>query len=602
MDFSTIPEMFYRLCDTYSGTKHRALIHKTDEEWKHLTHDELCRRVECFALGLLELGVKPGDRIGIVSENRIEWIISDLAITCLGAIDVPLFPTLTAKQEEFIFQDCKASYIIVSNNFQLRKVLEFKERLDGLRHVIVMNDKFETEDLSVRSMSGLIRRGEECRPAGERHKIVRKYAENVKPEDLLTLIYTSGTTGEPKGVMLTHRNVASNIQSLQSEIHFDEKDTFLSFLPLNHSYERTTGYYTAFASGSSIALAESPESVPAAIQDIQPTMMTTVPRLLEMMKRKIYMNISQEPASKQKMFNWAIEIGKEYVDRNLKGRVPMVLKTKYKLADKLVFRKIRNKIDPNLRMFVSGGAPLPVEVGRFFFAIGITVLEGYGLTEASPVVTLNRPDNIELGSIGLALNGVEVKLAEDGELLARGPNIMKGYWKDPIATQEVIDSEGWLHTGDIVQLTERRNIKITDRKKHIFVNSGGKNIAPLPIENMLAESRYIDQVFLVGDSREYCTALIIPDFDQLRMLAERTGIAWEGDTDLTSNRDIIYKIHQDIDALQKDLAKFERVRRFTLLDKPFTVEKGELSPKMSVKRHIVEEKYKELIDSMYGKK
>jgi long-chain acyl-CoA synthetase len=328
--------------------------------------------------------------------------------------------------------------------------------------------------------------------------------------------------------------------------------------------------------------------------------MTTVPRLLEKVKKRVYANIEKEPASKQKIFHWAIKTGISYQRKKHEGKNPFFQKGAYNLADKLVFSKIREKLGGRMNILASGGAALAEDVAEFFLAIGLNIIQGYGLTESAPVVSATRLDDNELGTIGKPLFNVEVKLAEDGEILARGPNIMKGYWNDPAATRQAIDEEGWLYTGDIGIYTEKGNIKITDRKKHIFVSSGGKNIAPQPIENLLAQSKYIEHVMLIGDNREFCSALITPDFDQLKTLADEMNIKYDSVTELISNEIIIKHIKNDIDYYQKDLAKFERVRRFSLLSQPFTVENGELSPKMSIKRHIVEKKYAEFIEAMYG--
>jgi len=600
MRFSTIPSMLNELANRYGDSK-QVLMYKKDGKYIGLTHNQVREIVECVALGLMELGIRERDRIGIVSENRYEWIIADLAILSIAAVDVPVFPTLTSKQLEYVYNNCEATAIIVSNNFQLQKILENKPNMPHLRHIIVMNDEFETDDVTVKSMNQIRESGRELKSSDERKELLKKRLNSITSDDLATIIYTSGTTGNPKGVMLTHKNILSNIEGIFDIIPLTDNDTFLSFLPLCHSYERTTGYYTAVACGGTVALAESLETVALNLQEVKPTLMTTVPRLLEIVKKKIYANIEKEKPAKQKIFNWSVNIGKKYIEKELnKKSIPITLKTKYKIADNLVFSKIRERFGGNLRMFISGGAALNEVVCEFFLAAGIKILEGYGLTESSPVIAVTREDDIEIGTIGKPLFNVEVKIAEDGELLAKGPNIMKGYWNDKISTEEAIDEDGWLYTGDIAVLTERNNLKITDRKKHILVSSGGKNIAPQPIESLLAQSAFIEQCVLIGDRREYCTALITPDFDELKKLADNFEIKYNSNTELISNEKIIKTIKQDIDRLQKDLAKYERVRKFSLLSEPFSVENGSLTPKLSIKRHIVERKFADLIDSMYG--
>lgn len=596
--YNTITEIFLETTEKADESK-PAFRYKRDGEYTGLTHLELRHKVECLSIALMELGIHKNDRVGLVSENRIEWIISCFAINCIGAVDVPLFPILTAKQEEYIFTDCGVSAIIVSNNFQLKKILEFKDKLDSLRHIIVMNDDFDSKNVYVHSFKDLLKRGCELKPLDERKQIFLNAAEKIKPGDLLTLIYTSGTTGNPKGVMLTHKNVASNVSGSINALGDLSHEYSLCFLPLCHAYERTTGFLTLFASGAVINLAESIESVSTDIGEVKPTLITTVPRLLETVRKKILRNIEKEKPLRQKMFNWAVKTGIKYYRKKQEDSAGFFLRQKYNIADNMVFSKIREKLGGNLRRFVSGGASLPEDVGFFFCAIGIDVIQGYGLTEASPVVAVNRPGINEIGTIGPPLDNVEIKIAGDGELLVRGPNIMKGYWNSPEETDNAIDEEGWLYTGDIVKLSEKGNLIITDRKKNIFVNSGGKNIAPQPIESTLSQSRFIEHVIVIGDKQDYVTALISPDMTQLKQLAEEFGFETEDGNELLTNPKIIRHIKNEIDFLQKDFSKFERVRKFRLLSEPFTVDGGELSPKMSIKRHVIHRKYSNLIKMMY---
>jgi long-chain acyl-CoA synthetase len=590
--------MFYYVCEHF---KHKEFVYayKRNGQWVYMTYDELRKKVESFALGLLNLGIKAGDRIGLVSENRIEWIISDLAITSIGAVDVPLFPTLTPKQEEFIFNDCGANAVIVSNSFQLRKLLEVRENIPSLRQIIIMNDDPVPTDVFIKTMDSIIETGEQLRPEQDRQRQVLESSNKLLPDDLLTIIYTSGTTGNPKGVMLTHKNILSNVLGAQDAVVFTEKDVFLSFLPLCHSYERTAGYYAAFSVGASIYFAESIETVAANLKEVKPTYLTTVPKLLETVKKKIFASMENESSIKQTIFKWAVSTGVSWSKVFQSGKVPFLLSAQYKLADKLVFSKIREKIGLEKITFVSGGAALSAEVADFFLAIGYDVLEGYGLTETSPCISISRHGEIETGTVGKPLCNVEVKIAADGEILARGDSIMKGYWNDPAATDAAIDEEGWLYTGDVGMFTVNGNVKITDRKKDIFVSSGGKNIAPQPIENMLTQSPFIERCLLIGDNREFLTALITPDFEQLKKLASTFDLKFDNPTELISNDKIVRVIKDDIDRLQKDFAKYERVRKFKMLSEPFTIENGTLTPKLSIRRHVVERKYSDLIEQMY---
>lgn len=601
MKYPTIPELFLKTIEKF-GEKRPAIRYKQNGEYKSYSRGDLRNAVECFALALSRFGIGKGDRVGIVSENRLEWVIADLAIVSLGAVDAPVFPILTSKQERYIFNDCSIKALIVSNNYQLGKIAEVREEIPSLETIIVMNEKFDDRGLGAKSFWDLLNETEKLESAKKRRKLFLESAKSVKSDDLLTLIYTSGTTGDPKGVMLTHANVSSNALASIERCEIFEKDVVLSYLPLCHSYERTTGYYAGMFSGAEIAFAESADSVAANMLEIRPTFVTTVPRLLEVVRKRVYANIERSSAMKKKLFAWAIDVGKRRLKRKLNGKTAPALEAQYAVADRLVFAKIRQKTGGRIRVFVSGGAALAPEVCEFFNAIGLTVIEGYGLTEAAPVVAANSYKNMEIGTVGEKLDNVEVKIAPDGELLVRGPNVMKGYWNNEDATRESIDDEGWLYTGDIAEITPKNNIKITDRKKHIFVSVGGKNIAPQPIENLLAQSKYVEQCFLVGDAREFNTALIAPNFEELKKLADELEISYKYDSDLVSDRTVLKRIQKDFDDLQKDLAKYERVRRFSLLTKSFSVEEGELSPKMSVRRHVVEKKYSDLIESMYGRK
>ncbi len=604
-EYNTVSELLEFLYGKY-GNSRTAFYYKEEDKFQEINHYELRKKVINISLAFMELGIHKGDRVGIVSENRIEWIISDLALASLGAISVPVFPILTSKQEEYVFDDCGAAAIIVSNKYQLNKVLEFKEKVRSLRHIIVMDKKFDEntdnqDNLFVKSFHSCAAKVEGMKDEKKREEIYLKNIKRINDDDLLTIIYTSGTTGNPKGVMLTHRNILSNVKGAKKVLTDLENHKAISYLPLCHTYERMAGYYTLFSSGTPIAFAESVDAVGGNIQEIKPTLISTVPKLLETIRNKIFLAMDREKPSKRKVFYKALEVGKKYVQSKMEGKDPFFLRLKYNFYDNLVFSKIRQRLGGNMKLFISGGAALMEDVQEFFMIIGVEVLQGYGLTEASPVISLNRPDNVELGSIGMPLPNIEVKLAKDGEILAKGPNVMVGYWNDEIATKDTIDEEGWLHTGDIGVLTNKGNLKITDRKKNIFVSSGGKNIAPQPIENLLAQSRYIDHVVLIGDNRDYVTALLTLEWEQVKILATEFDIKYEDEQQLIINKKIMQHIKSDIDFYQKDLAKFERVRRFQILSQPFSVENGELSPKMSLKRHVIEKKYQNLIDEMYKK-
>jgi long-chain acyl-CoA synthetase len=608
-DFSTIAEMFLGVTDKFKGSSKQALMRKVEGKYVGISYKDLYDQVEAFALSLRALGLSHGDRVGIMAENRPEWIIADFACACSGFVDVPIFPILTPKQVEYIFNDADVKAVICSNTLQLGKLLKVAENIGSLQHIIVMQEDAlkkepRAEEFKVVLFSKMIEAGRQLAEAMPNQ--LKNLARSTRRDDLLTLIYTSGTTGNPKGVMLTHGNFTANVKGAVDRLSITPDDVVLSYLPLCHSYERTGGYYTCFACGATIAFADSIETVAENLTEVHPTLMTSVPRLFERIKNRVEKKAQSESPRNWKIFQWAIHTGVKRYRAEQKGGAGLLLKAKNVVADKLVFTKIRERTGGRLRFFVSGGGPLPVDVGEFFFAVGLTIIEGYGLTESSPIIAANTMERQKLGTVGPPLSNVEVKLAEDGEILTRGPHVMHGYLNDPDATAEAIDSEGWLHTGDIGQFDKDGYLKITDRKKHIFVSAGGKNIAPGPIEALIAESRLVDQVMLVGDARPFNTALIVPDFDALKELGAIQGITVGNLKDqaareqLIDNEAILVSIDSEIKRLQKDLSSFERVRRFELLAEPFTVENGMMTPTLKVKRKVVMEKYMDLIEEMYA--
>ncbi len=595
--FSTIPEMFQRLTEKFSQDSRPVLMFKSEGTYKGISYVDLRTKVELFAFGLAALGVKRGDRVAIISENRPEWVISDQAIVALGAVDVPLYPTMTAKQFEYVFNDAGVKVAIVSNQFQLNKVMRIYPDVKSLEKVILMAEKGPIPEPDTLSFSAVTEMGEKARQ--EDPDLLKTCLRMVKPEDLLTLIYTSGTTGNPKGVMLTHNNLVTNVISSAIVIEFGPSDTLLSFLPLSHSFERMAGYYTALACGATIAYAESVETVRDNMLEVRPTIVTTVPRLFERIYSRIMKQVDAGPPLRRKIFQWAVTVGHAHAQAAKTGSVTMALRTQRALADRLVFGKIRTRTGGRMRFFVSGGAALGREFGEFFEAVGLKIIEGYGLTESSPVISVNRLNNYKFGAVGHPIPGVEVRTAHDDEILARGPNIMKGYWNNEEATKQAIDAEGWLHTGDIGIIDAEGFIHITDRKKHLFVSSGGKNIAPQPIENLFLSNKYIEQFMLIGDRRMFLTALIVPDFDALKEYADARNIEYGSTADLVKVPEVNDLIDKEIAKIQRDLANYERVRRFTLLEKQFSIEEGELTPTQKVRRKIIEERYSNLIDSMY---
>ena len=597
VQFSTISELFENITKRYADSDRPMLMQKVEGVYTGISYSEYRRNVEQFAMGLASLGVKQGDRISIVSENRPEWIVADMAMVSLGAINVPIYPTLTPKQIEFIYNDAGVKIAIVSNSFQLNKVVKITQDVPTLEKVIVMSDKGVALSDGVIAFRKVYQLGEEF------EKTHRDYFGSLakpKPEDLLTLIYTSGTTGNPKGVMLTHRNLVSNIVASADVIPIGEADVLLSFLPLCHSFERMAGYYTAMACGATVAYAESVETVRDNLIEVRPTIVTTVPRLFERIYNRMMKQVDSAPPVRQKIFHWAVEVGRRYARAKRSGSIPAALQLQHRVASKLVYSKLKERTGGRIKFFVSGGAALPRMLGEFFEAVGIQIIEGYGLTETSPVLSANRLDDYEFGTVGKPIPGVEIKIAEDGEILAKGPNIKIGYYNNTKATEEAISKDGWFHTGDIGMFNKAGHLVITDRKKHLFVSSGGKNIAPQPIENLfLSSSKYIDQFVLVGDGRMFLTALIVPEFEILKEFANRNGIMTSDEISLVRHDDVKEMYRKEIEKIQKDLPTYEKVRRFELLSQALTVEGGEITPTMKVKRKVVEEKFAPLIEKMY---
>jgi len=598
VEFGTIPEMFDRLTSRFAGANKPALMVKSDGSYKGIPYMELRRQVGLLASGLASMGLRSGERICIISENRPEWVVADQAIALLGAVSVPVYPTMTAKQIEYIFNDAAVRFAVVSNQFQLNKVSKIRQNVPALEKIVVMGETGALgPDSGTIAYSDVMGAGEGFEKENPGYLSASLAA--VQPCDLLTIIYTSGTTGNPKGVMLTHDNLCSNIRSAAEAIPFGTTDVLLSFLPLSHSFERMAGYYTGLACGATVAFAESVETVRENMLEVRPTIVTTVPRLFERIQSRIIKQVDAGPPLRRKVFYWAIGVGREYAARARKGRVPAPLRFRHLLADRLVFAKVRSRTGGRMRFFCSGGAALGREFGEFFEAIGLTIIEGYGLTESSPVISVNRLDSYRFGTVGHAIHGVEVRIAPDGEILARGPNIMKGYWNNPEATNDAVDAGGWLHTGDIGMIDAEGFIHITDRKKHLFVSSGGKNIAPQPIENLFLSNKYIEQFMLIGDRRMFLTALIVPDFEALKEYADSRGISYATNTDLAAHPTIHELMQSNIHQIQKDLANYERVRKFRLLDREFSVEEGELTPTQKVRRRVIEERYAPLIEGMY---
>jgi long-chain acyl-CoA synthetase len=596
MNRGTLTQLFFTTVDRHAGLP-AAFRSKVGGAWVAITHREALERVQAISLGLRELGIKPGDKVAIVSENRPEWALTDYACLTSRTTDVPIYPTLTAKQTEYIIRDSESVAAFVSTQAQLDKVLEVKGSLPDLKHIVVFDGAAATQRPGVLSLSALEAKG---RAVVSKHPNWKAEALATGPDDLATLIYTSGTTGDPKGVMLSHHNIWSNVQAVLQMIPIGAGDECLSMLPLSHSYERMVDY-TLFQAGVIINYAESFDTVAANLGEVKPTVVLSVPRLYEKVYARVLENALSGSAIKRTIFFWAKRAGEQWATLSLAGLpIPKGLAFKRKVADRLVFSKLRARTGGRIRFFVSGAAPLSADIAKFFYSAGLPVIEGYGLTESSPVLTLNPLDRIKLGTVGRAIPGVELKIAADGEILARGPNIMQGYYKLPEATAETVDSEGWLHTGDIGELDSDGYLKITDRKKELLKTAGGKYIAPQPIELAVKRNKFVANAMLYGDRRKFPIIVIVPNFDTLERWARERNLTYGTRAELIELADVRAKIEREVMSMLSHLAKFETPKKVVLLEKDFTIESGELTPTLKVKRRVVEQHYKDLIDAAYA--
>jgi long-chain acyl-CoA synthetase len=596
-DPRTLNELFFMAVDRF-GQRPVAMRAKRGGAWVDLSYLELLDQVQGLSLGLRSLGVQPADRVAILSENRPEWALADYACLAARATDVPVYPTLPPKQIEYILRDSGAVAILVSSRSQLDKILEIRDALPGLRQVIAFDH--DARGSGVLPLEDVITKG---RAVATRDTGWRAEALRATPDDLATLIYTSGTTGDPKGVMLTHGNITSNVVSGLKMLPVTDSDECLSFLPLSHIFERMAGHYIMMHAGAIINYAVSIDTVSNDMADRKPTVVLSVPRLYEKIYARVLEGALSGSGVKKRIFFWAKRTGELRAEYVLAKRpVPGPLAFKHRIADRLVFSKIRARTGGRLKYFVSGGAPLSPEIAKFFFAAGLPILEGYGLTETSPVIAVNSFDHLKIGTVGRPIPGVEVKIAPDGEVLSRGPHIMKGYYRKPDATAEAIDADGWFHTGDIGVIDADGFLRITDRKKDIIVTAGGKNIAPQPIENRVKTSKFISNAVMLGDKRKFPIILIVPNLDNLKAWALQRGLNFTDDRSLIALSDSVDKVEQEVKKTLRDLAHFEMPKKVMLVARDFTIESGELTPTLKVKRRVVERNYQAQIEALYSDK
>ena len=600
---TTVPTTLPGLCLTALNERARpdVLNHKTGGAWQHISAAEVRRRMRAIALGLYDLGIRKGDRVALLSENRPEWSLTDLAILSLGAVNVPIYTTQAVEQVRYILEDSRARALLVSNRRVFRHARPGVEGVTSLEQLIFFDEVAEGL-ANAHTLAELEARGA-ARDRGA-PDLYDALVGAVHADDLATIIYTSGTTGEPKGVMLTHANFVSNVLAITSALPISAADVSLSVLPLSHIFERTAFYVFAW-NGMAVHYAPSVDQLAEYLQEVRPTVMTAVPRLFEKVYHRIVKKGMAAQGWRQKLFLWALETGKRYAELRDKGaRVPPLLELRQDVASALVFSKWRAGVGGRLRYFVSGGAPLSPALSYAFVAAGIPVLQGYGMTEAC-IVSANRPDDNKVGSIGRPFPGIEMRVDAEGELLVRGPDVMRGYYNKPDETAAVFTADGWFKTGDVGYRDARGHFYITDRKKELFKLSNGKYVAPQQIESLIKQSALVSQVVVVGAGRKQPAALVVPDWEALQgALAENGGAAQAQGTGqraaLSRDPAAVRLVQREVAALTASLSDYERVRRVALLPDEFSIDGGEMTPTLKVKRRVIDEKYGPLIEEIYG--
>jgi long-chain acyl-CoA synthetase len=570
------------------------LLYKENDKYVPISSREFYDRIRHISLGLRSLGFGPGDKLALLSENRPDWVMTDFAVLGMGGVTVPIYPTLTPEQIRYIVDDSEAKIVVCSTPDLRAKIEAIREELPHVLHYLSLDPEASAPFQPFGPVVESGRKADADEPAAFENAVA-----SVRPDDVASIIYTSGTTGVPKGVQLTHRNFFSNVKALDQVTDFHSGDTILSFLPLSHVLERMTTFSFLFK-GATIGYAESIDTVAQNLLEVRPTIMISVPRLFEKLYARIMDSVLAGSAVKKRIFFWALGRGLA-ASRKAQARTAAVFPRSspgLRLAQKLVFSKILEKTGGRVKFFVSGGAPLSRDIAEFFHAIGLVILEGYGLTETAPVVACNTFTKIRFGTVGPPVPGVEVRIAGDGEILVRGDNVMKGYFKKEEETSEAL-AGGWFHTGDIGLLDGDGFLTITDRKKDLIVTAGGKNVAPQPIENLIKQSPFIAQAVIVGASRKFISALIVPHFEKLEAYAKEKGIAYFSPAELCGRDDIRDLIRTEVDRFSGGLASYEKIKKVILLDRDFEIEQGELTPTLKVKRSQVEKKYKGLIDELY---
>jgi len=590
----TLAELFLHAAKKHNRAD--ALNYKSGGEWIAISSDEMISRAENIALGLYSLGLRKGEKVALLAANSPEWTLTDAGCQLAGFVDVPIYTTLAPNSVEYIIKDSGTQIFFLQNNDCLERVKENLDNCPTLKKIIFF-DATDVKTENTISLDELEKTGAQLKI--EQPDLIKELSNAIEPNDVATLIYTSGTTGEPKGVMLTHTNIVSNALDAGAEFSFSHQDKPLSVLPLSHIFERS-GMYLYILNGMAVHYAESIDKAADNLREVAPTIFVGVPRIFEKVYAKAKIKAAQESRTKEMIFDWAIDVGKEYADLTEKKQpIPRLLAVKHGIADRLVFSKLREFFGGNLRACISGGAALSDDIYLMFTGAGISILQGYGLTETSPVVTSNNQINRRLGTVGKPIRNVKIRIAADGEIEVSGPNVMLGYYNKPDATRSAFTEDGWFKTGDIGAIDADGFLKITDRKKELFKTSGGKYIAPSPIEQMITASRFVSQVVLVGNGRKFPAALIVPNFEQLVNYAKLKNLDLKTPAELCQNPRIINLIERQIAELTKNLSHYEKVKRIALLENELTVEGGELTPTLKVKRRVVNEKYAAIIAQIY---
>jgi long-chain acyl-CoA synthetase len=590
----TLGELF--LLSAKNKSRPDTLNYKQDGVWKPISTNELISRAENIALGLFSFGVKKGDRVAILAGNSPDWTITDAGCQFAGVIDVPIYTTLNPDSVKYILNDSGAKVLFLDDKKLLLNLESILPDCDSIEKIVLFKSDTASDDITI-SLSEL----EDCGKSlkANEPELITSLQINVKPNDVATLIYTSGTTGEPKGVMLTHTNLVSNTIDASNDFVFTPVDKPLSVLPLSHVFERT-GMYLYILNGMAVHYAESIEKVADNLREVKPTIFVGVPRIFEKVYAKAKLTASQSSPLREKIFDWAIEVAKEYaLQLETKQAIPAMLAVKHTIADRIVFSKFREFFGGNLRACITGGAAISNEIFLIFTGAGVSIMQGYGLTETSPVITSNTPKHVKLGTVGRPIRNVKIRIAPDGEIEASGPNIMLGYYNKPESTSETFTADGWFKTGDIGMIDEEGYLKITDRKKELFKTSGGKYIAPSPIEQLIKGSRFVNQVVLIGNNRKFAAALIVPNFEQIAGYAKSIELLINSHMEYCNHPKIVELIETEVNNLTQSLSNFEKVKKIALLENELTVETGELTPTLKVKRRVINEKYADLIDEIY---